>query len=480
MNGWVVLPQTRPNFLHGVEKTFRLDVMQPFQKHSNWWLGRAPQQRLSRPSSFHGGKHRYHFDVMHTFNNVQMNGWSSCPKHSPAQITVLSQFFVRLAWNFSKTIKSLAGSCSPKTRSNFIHSVEKLFRLSVMQPFKNNQNDGWAALPNFPCHGPAHFTALNKVFFWCFADFQQRSNKRLVVLPQTRSSSIHGVESFFRPDGMKLFKYIQSFGWVVLPKTRSKSIHSVEKIFCRSVMQPFKKFQIGGWTALFNILYHGPAQFTTLNNLFFWCYADIQQPSNERLVVLPKTRSTSYHGVESTFRPNRVKHFKNHQKLSSIVLPQTRPSSFHGVQEIFRVVVMQPFRKHSNWWLGRASQHPLSRPSLHRGVKHLFVLMLCRLSTTFKERLVVLPQTRSSSLHSVEQFFRLDVMQPIQTLSNWRLGRAPQHLLSRPSSFHGGKHGYRFDVMQTFNNVQMNGWSCSPKHGPAHITALRQLFVRMA
>ena len=30
-----------------------------------------------------------------------------------------------------------------------------------MQPFKCNQVDGWAALPNIFCHGLAHFTALN-------------------------------------------------------------------------------------------------------------------------------------------------------------------------------------------------------------------------------------------------------------------------------------------------------------------------------
>ena len=53
-------------------------------------------------------------------------------------------------------------------------------------------------------------------FFRCCADFQQRSNKRLFMLPQTRSSSIHGVESTFCPDGMKLFKNIRVFGWIVL------------------------------------------------------------------------------------------------------------------------------------------------------------------------------------------------------------------------------------------------------------------------
>ena len=33
--------------------------------------------------------------------------------------------------------------------------------------------------------------------------------------------------------------------------------------------------------------------------------------------------------------------------------------------------------------------------------------------------------------------------------------------------------------MQTFNIVQMNGWSCSPKHGPAHFTVLTTFFIGM-
>ena len=172
----------------------------------------------------------------------------------------------------------------------------------------------------------------------------------------------------------------------------------------------FKNFQVDGWAALPNIPCHGPAHFAALNIVLFWCYADSQQRSNERLVVLPETRSSPNHGVESTFRPDGMKLFKNISVLGWVVLPQTRPSSFHGVEEPFRQDVMQPFQKFSSWWLGRVPQHPLSRPS----------------------------------------------------------------------SFHGVKHGHRFDVMQTFNNVQMNGWSCSPKHGPAQFTVLSQLFVRMA
>ena len=172
----------------------------------------------------------------------------------------------------------------------------------------------------------------------------------------------------------------------------------------------FENIQVDGWAALPNIRCHSPAHFAPLNIFLFWCYADSSQRSNERLVVLPQTRSSSNHGVESTFRPDGSKLFKNISILGRVVLLQTRPSSFHGVEEPFCFNVMQPFQKLSSWWLGRASQY----------------------------------------------------------------------LLSRPSSFHGGKHGYRFDVMQTFNNVQMNGWSCSPKHGPAQFTVLSQLFVWMA
>ena len=172
----------------------------------------------------------------------------------------------------------------------------------------------------------------------------------------------------------------------------------------------FKNIQINGWAALPNNPCDGRIYFAALNYVFFWCYANFQQRSNERLVVLPQTRSSSNHVVESTFCPDGVKLFKNIQNLGWVVLPQTRPSSFHGVEKLFCLDVMQPFQKHSSWWLGRAPQHPLSRPSSFRGVEDSFCL----------------------------------------------------------------------DVVQVFNNVQMNRWSCFPKHGPAQFTALSHFFVRMA
>ena len=255
--------------------------------------------------------------------------------------------------------------------------------------FKNFQVDGWAALPNILCHGPAHFTAVNMgIVFWCCANFQQRSNERLVVLPQTRSSSIHGVESTFRPDGMKLSKNIRNFGWVVLPQTRSNFFHKVEKASCLSVMQPVQKHSS-------------------------WWLGRAPQHS------------------------------------------LSRPSSFYGVKQSFFLDVMQTFNNvHMNGW----SCFPKHGPAQFTVLRQLFVWMAWTFSKTFESLAgSCYPQTRPSSFHGVEKTFRLDVLQPFQKHSSWWLGCAPQHLLSRPSLFRGVKLCFRFDVMQIFNSVQMNG-----------------------
>ena len=99
----------------------------------------------------------------------------------------------------------------------------------------------------------------------------------------------------------------------------------------------------------------------------FWCCADFQQRSKGRLVVLPETRSRSFHGVDDFFYLDGLKLFKNVPTYGWVVLPQTRPSSFHGVEERFCLDV-----KPSSWWRGRAPQHPLSRPSSFRGVEESF------------------------------------------------------------------------------------------------------------
>ena len=106
------------------------------------------------------------------------------------------------------------------------------------------------------------------VSFWCYADIQQRSNERIIVLPQTRSRAFHGVEELFRLDGMKLFKNIRTYGWAVLSQTRSSSVHGVEELIFMDVLQPCKNIQVYGWVALPNIPCPGPAHFAALKNRF--------------------------------------------------------------------------------------------------------------------------------------------------------------------------------------------------------------------
>ena len=319
--GLVVLPETRPSSFHDVEEPFRLDIMLPFQKLSSWWLGRAPQHALSRPSSFHGVKHKYRFDVMQTFNNVQMNGWSCSPKHGPAHITVLSQLFVRMAWSFQKTFESLDGSCSSKHGPILFTVLKNLFVWMFRSLFKNIQIDGWAALPNIFCHGPAHFTALNKFFFLMLC--------RL-------STAFKWTAGRAPPNTVQLI----SRCWINFSSGWREAFHKHSNLWLRRappntaqfLPRCWRTFSSGCYAAISKTfkLMAGPrfptspvtAQLISRRRriFLFWCYADFQQRSNERLVVFPQTRSSSYHGVESTFRPDGMKLFRNIRKFGWFVL----------------------------------------------------------------------------------------------------------------------------------------------------------------
>ena len=206
---------------------------------------------------------------------------------------------------------------------------------------------------------------------WSYADCQQRSNQRLFVLPQTRSSSFHGVKTFSRLDDMKLSKNIQSYRRTVLYQTRPSSFQGVEKPFRLNVMQQYKisKFLAGP---------RSPTSFVTAQLIsrrwkviLFWCYAVFWQRSNQRLVVLPQTRSSSFYGVKQSFRLDGMKFFKNVQNYGWAVLLQTRPNFFHGFEKLFRFDVMQPviiFQVYG--WA--AFQHPLPRPRSIRCVEKVF------------------------------------------------------------------------------------------------------------
>ena len=260
------------------------------------------------------------------------------PKHGPVLFTVLNNLFVWMLCSHVKTFKFMAGphfpTCSvtaqlilrrwkivslwccadiqqrsnerlvvlPQTRPSSFHGVEELFCLDVMQPFKHIQVDGWAALPNIPCHGPAHFASLRNRFVLMFC------------------------------------KHSTTFKWtdVRAPLNTVQSISRCWKIFFVWMKWSFSKtFEL---VAGLCFPKHGPVLFTVLKNLFVWMFcshvktlkfmpgprsptspftaqlisrrwrivlfcscADNQQRSNERMVVLPQTRSNAFHGFEKHF-----------------------------------------------------------------------------------------------------------------------------------------------------------------------------------
>ena len=190
--------------------------MQPFQKHSNKWLGRASQQPLSRPNLFRGVKLCFLL-LLCRFSTAFK--WTA-GRAPPNTVQLKSRCWVNFlsGWReaFQEHSKLRLGRAPPNT-AQFLPRCWKTFSsgcyAAISKTFK------LMAGPCFPTSPvTAQLISRRRRFFLfgCCTDFQQRSNEPLVVLPQTRSSSIHGVESTFRPDGLKLLKNIRNFGWVVL------------------------------------------------------------------------------------------------------------------------------------------------------------------------------------------------------------------------------------------------------------------------
>ena len=212
----------------------------------------------------------------------------------------------------------------------------------------------------------------------------------------------------------------------------------------------------------------------------FWCYADCQQRSNQRLVVLPQTRSSSFHGVENNFSSGWYEAFQNH----------------------------------SNFWLGRAP--PNMGPVLSRCWTTFFVWMLCSLLKPFKFMAGPRSPTSPVTAQLISRrwrVFRSDVMQIVNNvqINGWSCSpkHDPAHFTvlkhfsrlhgmklfknirfygwavlpqTRPSSFHGVDQPFRLDVMHTFKTIQVYGWAALPNipcHGPAHFVVLKSHFVLM-
>ena len=95
-----------------------------------------------------------------------------------------------------------------QTRPNSYHSVEKIFRLDVMQPFENIHVDGWAALPNISLHGPAPFAALNNLFVLMLCKLSTTFKWTAGRAPPNTVQLISQSWKNFCLDGMKHFKNI--------------------------------------------------------------------------------------------------------------------------------------------------------------------------------------------------------------------------------------------------------------------------------
>ena len=230
-----------PNTVQGISRCWRTissGWYEAFQKHSSWWLGRAPQHPLSRPSSFCGVEESFRFFIVQTFNNVQMNEWSCSPKHFPAHFTVWKTLFVWIVWSVSKTFELMAGLWSSKhspvlftvSKNRFVwmfcsrletyklmagrrspislsqpssfRGVEESFRFDVMQFFKNIQLNGWSRSPK---HGPFLITVLKILLVWMLSSHAKHSSLwrgRAPQHPLSRPSSFRGVEEWFFFDVM--------------------------------------------------------------------------------------------------------------------------------------------------------------------------------------------------------------------------------------------------------------------------------------
>ena len=183
---------------------------------------------------------------------------------------------------------------------------------------------------------------------------------------------------------MKLLKNVRNFGWVVLPQTRSIFIHSVEKPFRLSVTQPFKNVQVDGWAALPNIFCHGPAHFTALNKVFFLMLCRLSTALKWTAGRAPSNTVQLMSRCWVNFSSGWRKTFQKHSKLRLGRAPPNTAQFFPRCWRTFSSRCYAAILKTFKLMAGPRSQHPLSRPSWFRGVKHLFPLMLCRLSTAFK------------------------------------------------------------------------------------------------
>ena len=240
-----------------------------------------------------------------------MNGWSCSPKHGPGHFTVLKTLFIWMLESFSKTFELMAGPCSPKHDPVPFTVLRNHFVWMLCNHVKTFKFMAGPRSPTCPVTAQLISRRWGIIWFWCCANFIQRSNERLVVLPPKRSRAFHGVENFFCLNGTKLFKNIRVYGWVVLSQARLVFFAVLKNHFVWMLCSHVKTF-------MFMAGPRSPTFFVTAQLILrrwkiisFWCNADIQQRSMERMVVFPQTRSRSFHIGEEPFRLDGKKRFNN-------------------------------------------------------------------------------------------------------------------------------------------------------------------------
>ena len=272
---------------------------------------------------------------MQTFKNVQMNGCSWHLKHGPVHFTVLKKFVVWMVRSFFKKIRIHCWAVLPQTRLSSFHGVEKFFRLDVMQPFKNIEIDGWAALPYIVCHGPAHFAALKIHFVLMLGRLWTTFKWTAGRGPPNTVQLISRTWKSFSSDGMKLSKNNRINGWAVLLQTRPSFFHGVKKPLRLDVMQRIENIQIYGWPALPNILCHGPPHFAALKSFLLWMLCRLLTTFNWTAGRVPPTRSRWFHGVEGVCRLDGMKLSKNIQTENWAVFHKHGPFFFTVLMKFF-------------------------------------------------------------------------------------------------------------------------------------------------
>ena len=153
-------------FLSRCWRTFTSRCYAANWKHSNLWLGRASQHPLSRPNSFRGVEKFFALDVMQTFNNVQLNGWSCSP--NTVQLTSRCWRSLSLGWYeaFQKHLNWKLGRV-PQTRPIFFTVLMKFFVLMLCSHLKTFKFIAGPRSPTSPVTAQFIPRRSKNVWSWC-------------------------------------------------------------------------------------------------------------------------------------------------------------------------------------------------------------------------------------------------------------------------------------------------------------------------